>query len=195
MRLCFIGDSFVAGIGDPAFQGWTGRLCAGLGGDVTCYTLGIRRDTSADIAARWRAEAERRLPPPLDGRLVFSFGVNDCVEEDGRSRVAFADSLANARTVLAEAAAWRPTLMVGPPPIADAECNRRIAHLSGALDGLCAGLGVPYLPVFDALARSLAWMAEAATGDGAHPGEGGYKALALLVSAWPAWRAWADRGP
>ncbi len=66
MRICFIGDSFVNGTGDDEALGWTGRIVATAraeGRDVTHYNLGIRRDTSADIAERWRAEVERRLPP------------------------------------------------------------------------------------------------------------------------------------
>ena len=84
MRICFIGDSFVAGAGDDDCLGWPGRLCAAArqaGHDLTLYNLGIRRDTSADIAARWEAEARARLPAEHDGRLVFLFGVNDCVED------------------------------------------------------------------------------------------------------------------
>ena len=56
MRLCFIGDSLVNGTGDPTGLGWVGRVTASArrrGHDVTTYNLGIRRDTSADIAARW----------------------------------------------------------------------------------------------------------------------------------------------
>jgi acyl-CoA thioesterase I len=51
-------------------------------------------------------------------------------------------------------------------------------------------LGVPYLEVYAALRASRTWTAEAAAGDGAHPGAGGYAALARLVDCWPAWRAW-----
>lgn len=28
IRICFVGESFVNGTGDPAFLGWTGRVCA-----------------------------------------------------------------------------------------------------------------------------------------------------------------------
>jgi hypothetical protein len=53
MRICFVGDSLVNGTGDPVGLGWVGRACAAArrrGHEVTCYNLGIRRDTSADIA-------------------------------------------------------------------------------------------------------------------------------------------------
>jgi lysophospholipase L1-like esterase len=28
VRVCFVGDSFVAGVGDPRHLGWAGRLAA-----------------------------------------------------------------------------------------------------------------------------------------------------------------------
>ena len=187
MRICFFGDSFVNGTGDPDFLGWVGRVCARSSvPDLTAYNLGIRRDTTSDIAARWRDEATRRLPDEVDGRLVFSFGVNDAVQ--GKT-----DTLANARAILAEASAWKPTLMIGPAPIEDAGVNVRVAALSQSLGRLCAELGAPFLPVFDPLAASPLWMAEVASQDGAHPGANGYELLAGLVSGWSAWRDWVAR--
>lgn len=197
MRLCFIGDSFVNGTGDDDCLGWPGRICAEArrrGGDVTLYNLGVRRDTTADIAARWEREARARLAPDHDGRLVFSFGVNDCVlEAHGRPRVPEADAIAHARRIIAPARAWLPTLMVGPPPTGDAELDARVKRLSDRLGDLCDDLSVPFLSPWDHLMASDHWLAEAAAGDGAHPNRGGYAALAELVTAWPAWRSWVER--
>jgi acyl-CoA thioesterase-1 len=55
IRICFIGDSYVHGTGDDDCLGWAGRLCAAArraGHNVTYYNLGVRRETSADIACR-----------------------------------------------------------------------------------------------------------------------------------------------
>lgn len=191
MRICFLGDSFVNGTGDPEGLGWVGRVCASArrgGRDITAYNLGIRRDTSALVAARWRDEAERRLPPGVERRLVFSFGVNDCTldEATGRPRLALAESLAHAGAILSAARNWLPTVMVGPPPIDDEDCNARVAPLSLALGELCAGLGVPFLPVFAPLSADPVWRHEIARGDGAHPGAAGYGVLAALVEDWGA---------
>ena len=194
MRICFIGDSFVAGAGDDDCLGWPGRLCAAArqaGHDLTLYNLGIRRDTSADIAARWEAEARARLPPEHDGRLVFLFGVNDCVEDTpGHPRVPPDATLDNACRILARARSWRPTLMIGPPRTGDAALDRRVGTLSARLAPLCAEIGVPFLPIWDALAGTVAWRREARSGDGIHPNREGYAELAALVGAWPAWRGW-----
>jgi len=84
VRVCFVGDSFVAGVGDCEFLGWAGRLAAGTKGvALTTYNLGVRRQTSSDIRARWRPECEARLPEDCDGRVVFSFGSNDTTVEGG----------------------------------------------------------------------------------------------------------------
>jgi lysophospholipase L1-like esterase len=193
MRICFFGDSIVNGTGDPDCLGWVGRVCAAArqsGIDITSYNLGIRRDTSADILGRWRREADPRLPAEHPRRLVFSFGVNDRIPENGACRVPGEQTISNARAILADAAAYAPTLMIGPAPIAEADVNERVRKIILDLRAACHELGIPFLDVFDLLEASSTWMREIAQGDGAHPGRGGYEVLAALVRDWPDWRAW-----
>jgi lysophospholipase L1-like esterase len=162
------------------------------GHHVTYYNLGIRRDTSADIAARWHAECARRFPQDTDGRVVFSFGVNDTTIEHGRRRLSCAATLGNLRTILQDARQRSPTLLIGPPPVADATHNTRIAHLCNAMAMVARDIGVPYLPVFAQLIQAPRWMQEVVRYDGSHPRQAGYAELAALVQAWSAW--WfADR--
>ena len=55
----------VNGVGDAEGLGWRGRAVAaalGAGVELTAYDLGVRRDTSADVRARWEREA---LEPDL----------------------------------------------------------------------------------------------------------------------------------
>ena len=59
-RICFIGDSFVQGTGDPECLSWVGRVAAkaqAAGWKITSYNLGVPRDTSRDILARWALAA------------------------------------------------------------------------------------------------------------------------------------------
>ncbi len=193
MRICFVGDSFVNGTGDPACLGWTGRICAALyqkGVALTYYNLGIRRETSADIRARWLDEVLRRLPKAEDGRVVFSFGTNDTTIENGKTRVDFADSLEHTHHILQSAKQLFPVMMVGPPPIADDEQNRQTARINEQFALVCKRLEVPYLDVFTLLQDSEVWRRETAVGDGAHPGAAGYAEFARLVQSWPPWLAW-----
>jgi acyl-CoA thioesterase I len=192
-RIYFFGDSLVNGTGDPDCLGWVGRICAAArqkGLDITCYNLGIRRDTSADILGRWRREADLRLPAGMACRLVFSFGTNDCVFENGSRRVPPAQTVTNAHATLVAAVAYAPTLMIGPAPIFEPAVNDRIQALVPELAAVCDAIGVPFLDVFGPLASSSTWMLEVAQGDGAHPGCQGYQELASLVNDWPRWHAW-----
>jgi acyl-CoA thioesterase-1 len=194
MRICFIGDSFVNGTGDDDCLGWVGRLCSEArqrGHNVTLYNLGIRRDTSTDIASRWEREASARLPPEHDCRLVFSFGVNDCVREaSGQPRVAESASIANARLILMRAREWRPTIMIGPPCSGDAALDGRVRRLSDQLGVLCEELSIPFLSAFEAVYGSVIWQRDAERGDGIHPNRDGYSLLYEAVLAWNSWREW-----
>ncbi|MFE7743279.1 GDSL-type esterase/lipase family protein [Nocardia sp. NPDC057455] len=196
LRVCFVGDSFVAGVGDPACLGWAGRLASAAhaeGVALTAYNLGVRRQTSAAIVRRFRAECAPRLPEGVDARVVVSFGVNDAMHENGSRRVTLDESVANLSELLAQAAeqGW-PVLMVAPPPIADDEHNARTAVLDERFAQVCAGAEVPYVRVHQPLRADAVWSAEVRAGDGAHPGAAGYDKLAALIA--PQWHAWLVGG-
>jgi len=194
LRVCWVGDSYVAGAGDPLCLGWAGRLAArafSAGRPLTSYNLGVRRETSARIRDRWLAECAPRLREGDDRRVVFSLGVNDTTWAPGSAgtRVAEDDSVANLRAVLDGAAEQRwPALVVGPPAVDDDAQNARSARLDARFAEVCRAAGAPYVPVHDALRASAVWMREVRAGDGAHPGVNGYDELAALVE--PAWWRW-----
>lgn len=192
IRVCFIGDSFVQGIGDPEHRGWVGRVLQATDADVTGFNLGIRRDTSHDVLRRcWREVGPRTLPD-ADNRLVVSFGSNDMIEEDGRLRVESARCLANLASVLDESdRRGMAALVVGPPPVTGAGEGhlRRVSVLAEEMAALCRERGVPFTATTRGLADDPSWAREVLAGDGAHPGSGGYRRLADIVLAgpWPVW--------
>jgi len=195
MKICFFGDGFTNGTGDDDCLGWVGRICADrrkAGINLTHYNLGICGNTSADVLGRWSQEAHARLAGVDDGRLVFSFGTNDCAKgEDGRSRLPQNDRLKNARAVLVAAPKLWPTLFVGPVPIADDPvANKRIADLSRQIGVFARAHRVSYLDVFSHMKNSETWREECAAGDGAHPGSAGYQLIADMVNDWSAWQDW-----
>jgi lysophospholipase L1-like esterase len=214
IRICFIGDSFTAGVGDSEALGWVGRVAADAlarGHNLTAYNLGVRRETSADIRRRWRQECEPRTLPGAETRVVFCFGVNDTALDNNRRRLTLDQSLANARALLREAKARYPVLLIGPPPVADgiearaavqgstgsgfadAAHDERIAELSRALAAVAQEENVPYLDIFTPLTASALWREEVTTNDGSHPRSGGYRELAALVIYWPDW--WFHQTP
>ncbi|MCW6051896.1 GDSL-type esterase/lipase family protein [Microcoleus sp. A2-C5] len=193
MRICFIGDSFVNGTGDPKYLGWTGRICAAASGqrqDITYYNLGVRGETSTDIETRLFSEISCRLPHYCDGRIVFSFGVNDTYFENGKPRVALEKSLENLRYILTSAKERVPVLMIGPPPVVDVERTIRIANLSQHFSQVCSELNVPYLDICTPLEKSEIWLKELAENDGSHPRAPGYTELAKIVHNWDGWKDW-----
>lgn len=193
VRICFVGESFVNGTGDPECLGWAGRICVNTnrkGYDITYYNLGVRRETSSELKNRWLREVSYRLPKEYDGRVVFSFGTNDTTIENGKTRIEVKDSIANAHSILSAAKHLYPILMVSPPPIADQEQNYRISSLSQQFALVCSEINVPYLDIFSRLDKSNAWLNEAQGNDGAHPRAAGYEEFAQIIQNWEAWLAW-----
>ena len=214
VRICFVGESFVNGTGDPECLGWAGRICVNAnknGYDITYYNLGVRRETSAELKNRWHREVSYRLPKEYDGRVVFCFGVNDTTLENGKTRINFADSIENTRAILSEAKQLYPVLMISPAPVIDEEQNHRVSDLSKQFALVCSEINVPYLDVFSKLKKSNIWLNEAQAAesggvfregvspshpqlfkrnDGAHPRTAGYKEFAEIVQNWEAWLNW-----
>jgi acyl-CoA thioesterase I len=189
IRICFIGDSFVNGTGDEMALGWSGRLCAAAhasGKPVTCYNLGIRRDTSRDILQRWEKECALRLPELCDARIVLSCGINDTTFENGFVRVTQKESITNVRRILQIAMKYR-ALMVGPPPVVDDEQNQRIKTLSQSFAHEANQLSIPYIDIFTSLIADDSYKLEISNNDGAHPKSNGYTEIAKIILSSPSW--------
>jgi lysophospholipase L1-like esterase len=209
-RLCFVGDAFTVGAGDDTLLGWVGRVARAAWAqnhDVTAYNLGIRGDSTRAILPRWRGECEARLPHGSNGRLIFMFGGNDAKEVVGAGvEVPLAESVANAHTIMAEAAAWLPTLWISLIPMSETRPyprllpdmpeyrfdNRRQAEYTQRYARLAAELQVPFLDIHTPLMHDPEWQQLTQAGDGSNPNARGYAKIATLISAWPAWRAWFD---
>lgn len=192
IRICFIGDSFVQGVGDPEYRGWVGRVLPATSGDITAFNLGVRRNTSEDVRIRCWTEVDVRTMPGADNRLVMSFGSNDMIEEDGRVRVEPDRCLRNLAALLDESERREiAALIVGPPPVVDAGAGhlRRISELSDAMAAVCRARAVPFIATTRQLAEDAGWRSEALAGDGAHPGRDGYQGLAdiVLAGGWHNW--------
>ncbi len=194
MIICFFGDSIVNGVGDGECLGWVGRLCAetkSKGHDLTFYNLGVRKNSSRDVLARWQEETERRMLPGVETRLVFAFGTVDMVQgTEGTVNIPLEQSQANARSILERASGRFPTLCVGPPAMADPDFSARLLELDATYADLCRELHVPYLQLLPQLRDSEIYALDLANGDGIHPASAGYRLIFRLLEDWDAWRAW-----
>ncbi len=187
--LVFVGDSFVAGYGDPKALGWVNRVVARTTHpdlDLTAYNLGIRGQSSADLLNRWRSEGMPRWAERRERRLVVGIGQAD-LDQDltiARSRLNIANMLddATARGI--------STFVVGPPPTLDPEFNRRLESLVEAQSDVCGRRSVPYVDCYYPLLEHDQWLQElGASSDQRHPGQAGYGLLAWLVlhGGWEHW--------
>ena len=198
--LMFFGDSHTVGVGDEEGLGWTGRVVAAAlqeGIPTTAYNLGVGGETSADVAARWRAEARPRLPDApdeADARVVLAFGVNDVWPgEEDRPCTQEQSLLALEEVLLGAQGLGLRRFVVGPAAVDDEAVNDRIAELSYAYRMLCARHRVPFVPLVAELRGNEAWRRAVAAGDGAHPGADGYAEIARLVLA-AGWLDWLRSG-
>ena len=195
-RILFFGDSFVAGAGDPTGLGWVGRVVAAshdAGLPITAYNLGVRGNTSADVAARFEAEtAARTRNEAAAYGVVLSFGANDMLVEDNRLRVPPGRSVGTLnRLIDLIQASGRGVMVVGPPPVGEAEEDERIRELSSQFAHVVTHRNLRYVEAARVLSGHEVWRREAAANDGSHPGAGGYAALAELVLA-AGWGSWLE---
>ncbi|WP_298748857.1 GDSL-type esterase/lipase family protein [uncultured Serinicoccus sp.] len=188
--LCFIGDGFVAGYGDPKALGWVNRVVGrtdrgGTDTDITSYNLGVRGASSADVMNRWRGECPARWQGRGERRLVIGVGA-----EDVDQGITTARSRLNLANVLDEASSTGiATFVVGPTPTLDAEVNARLQTLADALADVCSRRGVPFVDCFTPLLGHDQWQSDLAAGDTVHPGQAGYGLMAWLVlnGGWATW--------
>jgi lysophospholipase L1-like esterase len=194
IRVAFIGDSFVNGTGDTEYLGWTGRVCQSIKSinkelEITAYNLGVRRETSSDIANRYKDEVASRLIDGDKSIVILSFGVNDCVAIDGIQRVEFDTSVNNLKNILLELKdSYDDILFVMPPPIADSDVNSRIKELSSLYTNICHDMDIKYIDIFDKLESNVIWQKETRENDGSHPRSQGYQLFANYIIADKNWQ-------
>ncbi|MGK2878520.1 MAG: GDSL-type esterase/lipase family protein [Solirubrobacterales bacterium] len=175
-RAHFYGDSFTAGQGDPEQLGWVGRLAARLP-EIDFANHGVPGAPGSYVAQTFVNTTIDRSRVEL---AVFCFGTNDAVlhHPAEQSLAALTESLD--RAIRHDV----PAIVIGPPPIGDMpEEDRVLRSLSDAFAGVCAARDVPFVATFDRLGPGSTWRAEAAAGDGSHPGAGGYIELAEFLDA------------
>ena len=181
--------------------GWPGRLARALGDGVAVYNLGVNGDTSRDLAARWRAEAEARSRNAR-GLLLFAFGFNDPAQADGgAAQVSLPDSIETSRQMLLAARDYSTVLWIGPTPLDESVnpmqtefatwrmYNAEIARYDEAYAALADEIDLPYLRLLTEFLHSERYRRALLAGDRVHPGDDGYAMIAERIAGWEAWRS------
>ncbi len=204
-RLCFMGASNVEGVGDEERRGWAGRLTMmppALGTPTSFFNLGIGGETTDQIADRWERECRIRIADDMDGALVISFGLNDCAEIEGEGiRIPLEQTIANVTAAATNMKAWKPTVWVGPTPVAEDmmpmrprpgvvlwHANDRLKELNASYAKVALELDIPYMDLLTPLLESDVYMASLHERDGLHPSGAGYQVAADLIAAWQPWQ-------
>lgn len=187
--LVFIGDSLVAGVGDPKGQGWVTRVVGRTHHRdlaLTAYNLGVRGDGSVDVGRRWMTECPPRWEGRNERRLVVSVGTVDAHEG-----VTLARHRLNLANILDEAGSRGIScLVVGPPPAADPDVTSALDTLAAAQADVCSRRGIPFIDTFTPLLGHEQWDTDlAASSVPGHPGQAGYGLMAWLVlhHGWYDW--------
>lgn len=192
IRICVVGDEFVAGLGDSRGLGWVGRVAARTPSEepLLMMRLAVPGETTTALSARWQQECHRRFGPGSRNHLVLGMGTADL-----HAGLSLARSRLNLANILDEARTQQiACFVVGPPPDPAAEPSE-LAALSTAFYDVSARRQVPYVECYAPLADHDQWLSDVTAGDGRHPQQAGYGLLAWLVlhSGWHDWLGLAQQ--
>ncbi|WP_241228154.1 GDSL-type esterase/lipase family protein [Actinobaculum sp. 352] len=186
IRVLFIGDELVAGLGDARALGWTGRVMARTANDppILAMTLAVPGEDSAHLATRWEEEVGRRIDPETQCRLVVGLGSHDLDTGQtlARARLHLANLLDSA-----ERMHLKP-FVVGPPPRRDFP-EKIQADLTRAYRDVCERRNTVFVETFSPLVTHENWNTDLTLSGGYHPGQAGYGLIAWLVlhNGWNQW--------
>lgn len=185
LRIFFVGDELIAGLGDARALGWTGRVLARTPAEppLLGLTLAVPGENSHGLSERWEAEVTRRMSD-APARLVVGLGSHDLDTSVtlARGRLHLANLLDSA-----ERRGLRP-FVVGPPPRRDVPTKLQ-ADLSYAFGDVCDRRGIPYVDTFTPLLNHEQWNTDLILSNGYTPHQAGYGLIAWLVlhSGWNQW--------
>ncbi len=186
MRILFMGDELVAGLGDPRALGWTGRVMARTSNEppIMWMNLAVPGEDTARLAGRWEEEAKRRIAPDIDCRLVIGLGSHDLDTSQtlARARLHLANLIDSAERIRLR------TFVVGPPPRRD--ISKKIqGDLTRAYSDVCVRRGIPFVDTFTPLAAHEQWNTDMTVSSSYTPRQAGYGLMAWLVlhNGWHEW--------
>ena len=189
----FFGDSVTLGVNDAQAGGWVARFAGkaeqcGLNVPPdTFYNMGVRKNSSRAILARWEAEYQARSMEGMPAHFLFCCGTVDMAAPGGRPNVPVGESAANVREMLLKAKEYGKVVLVSAPPVKDNEHDQRIEALCTAYAAIAKAVGVPFVDIYHPL-KEAGYVDGLA--DGVHPGPKGNAMIADLLVQNEAVRTW-----
>lgn len=191
----FFGDSVTLGVNDITTGGWVSRFAgkaAKKGLQVppdTFYNLGVRRNSSRLISARWESEFKVRSMEGTASYFLFCFGTVDMAAPKGTPNVPLGESAAHARDILKKARGYGQVLLLSAPPVKDEAHNQRLEALCTAFASVCSSEDIPFVDIFHPL-QEKGYVSD--LGDGIHPGATGNEMIAELLLENETIRKWLE---
>jgi len=187
IRVVALGDELLTGAGDPKGLGWFGRVQARLpkGEDVAFFPLAKIGETTAELHARWQAEALPRFSPQTENFLVVCPSSKDI-----EAGVTISRSRLNLASLLDDAIREGVSvLVVGPAPTGVAEYDFEVAHLNDGFADVVKRRQLRYVDCFSPLRTHEEWLREIEIHPRKLPGQVGYGLIAWLVlnRGWFEW--------
>lgn len=186
IRIIFMGDELVAGLGDARALGWTGRVMARTSNDppILWMSLAVPGEDTAHLALRWEEEVTRRISSEVDCRLVIGLGSHDLDTSQtlARARLHLANILDSAERMRLR------TFVVGPPPRRNIP-QKIQADLTRAYRDVCERRGVPFVDTYTPLVTHEQWNTDTLVSGNYAPRQAGYGLMAWLVlhDGWHEW--------
>ena len=187
----FFGDSVTLGVSDAPAGGWVARLAgkaAQKGLNVppdTFYNMGVRKNSSRAVLARWESEFKARAMEDCPSTLVFCVGTVDMAAPNAVPNVPVGESAANVREMLLKAKEYGSVILVSAPPVKNEEHCQRLEALCTAYSSIAKAVEVPFVDIFHPLMEA-GYADELA--DGIHPGPRGNEMIADLLAESEAMR-------
>lgn len=189
INICVLGDDLVMNGVDGQDVGWIGRLAESANlaqGPITFYYLGVRGQTSEQVAERLE-ELTVRLPKGADNRLILGFGLADTLMVDQKPQLSSQASAEALKKIVLATRSHYKMFMVGLAPVYDPQRNSRLKRLNGVYRDMCSKARIPFVDVFATLADDVQYKRELVQGDKVNPGSKGHQKIFDLVANDRAW--------
>ncbi len=187
-----LGDSITYGTGDNEKCGWVNRLRLNLEENDNrvndIFNLGIPGDNSEGLKRRFELEFETRKDEDNEYLIIFSIGVNDTQDVNGKDRVTLEQYENNILYLLSTAKKHTNNIVflgltkvdkskVVPLPWSKSKSyfNRKITLFDNKLKEICTKNNIKYISMYDELSLN-------ELSDGLHPNSIGHQKICNKVN-------------